>query len=72
MSLVMAACAIVFTWAERKVAGFIQSRYGPMRVGRFHGVLQPVADMVKILGKEDIIPAEERKSWNLSKCRARR
>jgi len=58
MSLVMAACAIVFTWAERKIAGFIQSRYGPMRVGRFHGVLQPVADMVKILGKEDIIPAE--------------
>ncbi|MBC8425205.1 NADH-quinone oxidoreductase subunit NuoH [bacterium] len=58
MSLVMASCAIVFTWAERKVAGFIQSRYGPMRVGRFHGVLQPVADMVKILGKEDIIPAE--------------
>ncbi len=58
MSLVMALCAIVFTWAERKVAGFIQSRYGPMRVGRFHGVLQPVADMVKILGKEDIIPAD--------------
>ena len=56
MSLVMALCAIVFTWAERKVAGFIQSRYGPMRVGRFHGVLQPVADMVKILGKEDIVP----------------
>ena len=58
MSLVMALCAIVFTWAERKIAGFIQSRYGPMRVGRFHGVLQPVADMVKILGKEDIIPSD--------------
>jgi NADH-quinone oxidoreductase subunit H len=58
MSLVMAACAIVFTWMERKVAGFIQSRYGPMRVGRWHGVGQPVADMLKILQKEDIIPAE--------------
>ena len=58
MSLVMALCAIVFTWAERKVAGFIQSRYGPMRVGGWHGVLQPVADMVKILGKEDVIPDE--------------
>jgi len=56
MALVMATCAIVWTWAERKVAGFIQSRYGPMRVGKYHGVLQPVADMVKILGKEDIIP----------------
>ena len=57
MALVMAACAIVFTWAERKVAGFIQSRYGPMRVGHWHGVAQPVADMLKILQKEDIIPA---------------
>jgi NADH-quinone oxidoreductase subunit H len=58
MALVMAACAIVFTWMERKVAGFIQSRYGPMRVGHFHGVGQPVADMLKILQKEDVIPAE--------------
>ena len=58
MALVMAACAIVFTWMERKVAGFIQSRYGPMRVGHWHGVAQPVADMLKILQKEDIIPAE--------------
>ena len=57
MALVMAACAIVFTWMERKVAGFIQSRYGPMRVGHWHGVAQPVADMLKILQKEDIIPA---------------
>lgn len=57
MALVMASCAIVFTWAERKVAGFIQSRYGPMRVGRWHGVAQPIADMLKILQKEDIIPA---------------
>ena len=58
MALVMAACAVVFTWMERKVAGFIQSRYGPMRVGGWHGVAQPVADMLKILQKEDIIPAE--------------
>ncbi len=58
MALVMAACAIVFTWAERKVAGFIQSRYGPMRVGRWHGIAQPIADMLKILQKEDIIPAD--------------
>ena len=57
MALVMAACAIVFTWMERKVAGFIQSRYGPMRVGHWHGAAQPVADMLKILQKEDIIPA---------------
>ncbi len=58
MFIVMALCAIVFTWMERKVAGFLQSRYGPMRTGRWHGWAQAVADMLKILGKEDIIPAE--------------
>jgi NADH-quinone oxidoreductase subunit H len=63
MTLVMAACAIVFTWMERKVAGFIQSRYGPMRVGRYQGIGQPVADMLKILQKEDIIPAEADKFY---------
>jgi len=58
MFIVMALCAIVLTWMERKVAGFLQSRYGPMRTGRWHGWAQAVADMLKILGKEDIIPAE--------------
>jgi NADH-quinone oxidoreductase subunit H len=58
MFVVMAMCAIVFTWMERKVAGFLQNRYGPMRTGRWHGWAQAVADMLKILGKEDIIPAE--------------
>jgi NADH-quinone oxidoreductase subunit H len=58
MFTVMAICAIVFTWMERKVAGFLQSRYGPMYTGRWHGWAQAVADMLKILGKEDIIPAE--------------
>jgi NADH-quinone oxidoreductase subunit H len=58
MFIVMALCAIVLTWMERKVAGFLQSRYGPMRTGRWHGWAQAVADMLKILGKEDIIPAQ--------------
>jgi len=62
MFIVMAMCAIIFTWMERKVAGFIQSRYGPMRTGRWHGWAQAVADMLKILGKEDIIPAEADKN----------
>nr|MEE4268767.1 NADH-quinone oxidoreductase subunit NuoH [Candidatus Krumholzibacteria bacterium] len=62
MFIVMAMCAIIFTWMERKVAGFIQSRYGPMRTGRWHGWAQAIADMLKILGKEDIIPAEANKA----------
>lgn len=58
----IAAVAIIFglplpfTWIERKIAGHIQLRPGPMRVG-FHGILQPVADGMKLFLKEDIVPA---------------
>ncbi len=42
-------------WLELKVISRIQRRMGPMRSG-FHGLLQPVADTVKLLTKEDVIP----------------
>ena len=41
----VAVMAMVFIWSERKVAGYIQSRYGPMYVGQYHGVLQSIADL---------------------------
>src|SRR5580700_11021770 len=44
------------TWFERKVVANIQARWGPYRVGP-HGLLQPLADGVKFLMKEDLTPA---------------
>ncbi len=54
--------AVAYTvYAERRVSAFIQNRLGPNRVGP-EGLLQPLADVLKLLLKEDIVPANATKS----------
>ncbi|MBI5234307.1 MAG: NADH-quinone oxidoreductase subunit NuoH [Deltaproteobacteria bacterium] len=57
ITMILFGLPIPLTWIERKIAGHIQVRLGPWRVGP-HGILQPIADMVKLLFKEDVIPAK--------------
>jgi len=52
--IILTACAYI-VWLERKVIGHIQNRWGPTRVGPF-GLLQPAADGLKFILKEDVIP----------------
>lgn len=49
--------AAIAVYAERRVSAFIQNRYGPNRVGPW-GLFQPLADVVKLLLKEDVTPAQ--------------
>jgi len=52
--LLLAAAYLI--WLERKLLGRLQIRYGPNRAGKY-GLLQPIADGIKLVLKEDIVPA---------------
>ena len=57
---VLALIALFLVWWERKIAGHIQQRFGPMRNG-WHGWYQTIADAIKLLQKEDVtIDARDR------------
>ena len=60
----LSVTVLILTWIERKSLARIQMRMGPMRVG-FHGALQPIADAIKLVTKEDILPswADRRVYW---------
>ena len=51
---------LALTYAERKALARIQQRIGPMRTGPF-GLLQPIADAMKLLTKEDLLPGKSDK-----------
>ncbi len=53
--VVLLLVAAYFVWVERKLLGRVQVRYGPNRAGRF-GLLQPLADLIKLVTKEDTVP----------------
>ncbi len=66
LASVVLVTAIFLVWVERKISARIQDRVGPNRVGPF-GLFQPVADIIKLIIKEDITPeGADRVIYNLA------
>jgi NADH-quinone oxidoreductase subunit H len=66
LATLVSGVVIILVWMERKIIARMQDRYGPNRVGPF-GLLQTVADAIKLLSKEDIVPVRVDKIiWALS------
>jgi NADH-quinone oxidoreductase subunit H len=55
LAVIVLINTVVVMYCERKWLGHMQGRMGPMRTG-YHGIVQPIADAIKLLGKEDLIP----------------
>lgn len=62
--IVLLHVAPIMAWAERRICSWMQNRTGPNRVGPF-GLLQSLADAVKFIFKEDLVPAHVRKWYYL-------
>src|SRR5579872_7602468 len=64
VAFVLLTALAYLQWIERKVIGHIQLRVGPYRVGP-HGLLQPLADVVKLITKEGVMPSHVNKLFYL-------
>src|SRR5689334_14592592 len=66
VAFVLLTALAYLQWLERKVLAHIQLRVGPRRVGP-HGLLQPLADVIKLITKEDMMPSHvNREFWFLA------
>ncbi|MGZ3705761.1 MAG: complex I subunit 1/NuoH family protein, partial [Bdellovibrionota bacterium] len=63
--VVLLHVAPLMAWAERRICSWMQNRTGPNRVGPF-GLLQSIADAVKFIFKEDLVPSHVRKYYYLA------